>query len=315
MRAVPGADPKESYTRPEVRRMLGVTERQLKSWERHGLMPALDLFAIADLKVITTLKELREGKVAVSTIHRVVQAMRDRIADVENPLKELKLVAEGRHLRVRVGGQRMEAASGQLLLDFDSADLQTLVSFPNKVDSPAGRKAQRESAETWFQRGLELEHSGAPAQEAIAAYETAVKLDPTSAGAWLNLGTIYFNARMWTQAERFYRKALASDPNYPLAHFNLGNLYDERGEWMKALEHYKSAVKLNAAYADAHYNLALAYQNRGRVLEALRHWRTYLKLDPASQWAEIARRELDKLKKSTVVEGRRVETRGLTVES
>ena len=80
------------------------------------------------------------------------------------------------------------------------------------------------------------------------------------------------------------------------------------------MEHYKSAVKLNAGYADAHYNLALAYQNRGRALEALRHWRIYLKLDPASQWAEIARRELDKLKKSTVVEGRRLNP-GLTLES
>ena len=230
MHAVPGSGPKESYTRLQIRRMLGVTERQLKSWERLGLVSPLESFSMSEIRVLRTLKSLRDDRIPLATIHRIVEAARG-IDGVKDPLKELKLVAEGRRIRVRVDGQRMDPVTRQLLLDFDSTELQRLVSFPNQVNSPAGRKAQRESAEVWFQRGLELEHTGAPMEEAITAYETAVKLDPTSAGAWLNLGTIYFNGRLWAQAERYYKQALQADPNYPLAHFNLGNLYDERGEW------------------------------------------------------------------------------------
>jgi hypothetical protein len=38
---------------------------------------------------------------------------------------------------------------------------------------------------------------------------------------------------------------------------------------------------------------------------APRLWRAYLKLDPTSTWAQIARRELNKLEAMTVVHGTR----------
>ena len=82
--------------------------------------------------------------------------------------------------------------------------------------------------------------------------------------------------------------------------------YDERGDYDRALRHYQEAVRLHPSYADAHYNLALLFQGSGHVMEAVRHWKTYLKLDPTSSWAAIARRELDKLRRYTVVAGKRV---------
>jgi hypothetical protein len=39
------------------------------------------------------------------------------------------------------------------------------------------------------------------------------------------------------------------------------------------------------------------------MMKALSHWQTYLKIDPSSQWAQIARREIDKIKQSTIVTG------------
>ena len=38
-------------------------------------------------------------------------------------------------------------------------------------------------------------------------------------------------------------------------------------------------------------------------MKAVHHWSTYLKLDPHSHWANIARRELAKLRESTVLTG------------
>ena len=138
-----------------------------------------------------------------------------------------------------------------------------------------------------------------------------VELDPQSAGARVNLGTVFFNGHAWADAEEQYQAALAIDPDYALSHFNLGNLYDERGDSTEALHHYSEAIRIHPNYADAHYNLALLHQSAGDVMSALKHWRAYLKLDAASTWGQIARRELAKLESMAVVTGNKPAGSGL----
>jgi tetratricopeptide (TPR) repeat protein len=234
-----------------------------------------------------------------------VAAIRRHLRDVEDPLREMKVIADGKRIRVELAGQQMEPISGQLLFNFDGSELRKLLAFPREQREEAESRSRRDEAERWFQEGLRHEQTGS-VKEAIQSYEKALGIDPRSAGAWVNLGTIYFNARQFGRAESHYRRAIEADPTYALAHFNIGNLYDERGDYEKALYHYNQAVELNASYADAHYNLALLHQARGHVMDAVRHWRIYLKLDPGSSWGAIARRELEKLRKSTVVRGSRV---------
>ena len=183
-------------------------------------------------------------------------------------------------------------------------ELKRLLEF-RKPEQPSSDVVRRAAAEHWFQRGLELEQTGAPLEEVIDAYQKAVELDPTSAGALVNLGTIQFNARNWKEAEGYYLEALNADPQYALAHFDLANLYDERGDRVQALEHYQAALRISPTYADAHYNLALLYQGSNQTMKAVRHWAEYLKLDPSSHWSSIARRELAKLRKAAVVSGSR----------
>ncbi|HEX5430942.1 MAG TPA: tetratricopeptide repeat protein, partial [Bryobacteraceae bacterium] len=236
---------------------------------------------------------------------RVIAALTGKLRDVEDPLTQLRLYVDGKKVRVEVEGRSMDAESGQLLLDFDRGELRRLLPFRTKEPVESERERRME-AERWFQRGLELEQTGAPAQEVIEAYEKALKLDPQSAGALVNLGTIHFNTHNWREAERYYLAALDADSEYALAHFDLGNLYDERGDRTKALEHYQAALRITPNYADAHYNLALLFQGAGQPMKAVQHWNAYLKLDPASQWAEVARRELAKLRQATVLRGSRV---------
>ena len=294
--------PKNVYTREEALRLLSISERQLRGWERLDLVRPLSQFAFSDLIALRTLIKLREDRVPSATIRLALSALRKKMRDVADPLKELKVVSDGKRIRVEISGQHMEPVSGQLLFNFDRTELKRLLSFPNRVRDD--RKMERENAHRWFQKGLELEHAGAPIEQAIEAYETAAKLDSTSAAALVNLGTIHFHARSLPQAEACYKAAIAIDPDYALAHFNIANLYDEKGDYAKATSHYSTAVALNPQYADAHYNLALLYQGNGQVMEAVRHWKAYLKLDPSSAWGAIARRELDRLRTTTVLEGR-----------
>ena len=303
---MPAPATKQAYSREEVLRLLDVSERQLRSWEKQKFVSASGSFTFSDMLALRTLIGLRENKIPATQIRKALDALRTRLRDVHNPLTELKIYSRGKKIQVQFAGQKMEPISGQLLLDFDEAEISKLLSFPGQTareNTGANKHKSRLAAEQWFEKGLELEQTGAPMEEIIEAYRKASEIDPTSAGALVNLGTVHFNARNWREAERHYRKALEVDPHYALAYFNLGNLYDEKGERSEALSHYISALRYQPNYADAHYNVALLYQSTGQPLKALGHWKLYLKLDPNSSWAVIARRELAKIKESTIVRG------------
>ena len=281
--------------------MLGVSEQQLRSWERQGLIRGAESFSFADLTRLRTLRKLRENRVPTQRIGRAIASLKQKLSGVEDPLSELNLLPDGRRIAVQVEGQRMEPISGQILFDFETSE-GGVKSFP--AAPPVNRVTQEKQAEFWFQKGLALEETDAPIEEAIDAYRRAVDLNPYAAGAWVNLGTIHYRMRMFLEAEQFYQRAIDADPKYPLAHFNLGNLYDEQGQTDKAESYYASALRLNSRYADAHFNLALLFERKGDLMRAVHHWKTYLKLDPSSSWAQVARKQLEKLRDATVVRSR-----------
>lgn len=287
--------PKAEYSRSDVRRQFGVTERQLRGWERQKFIDPAESYSFSDLLAIQTLIKLRENRIGARQIGEALAALRRKLSWVKHPLSELRIVSDGRKIAVHVAGQKMEAISGQILIDFDAADVAAVRNFPER---PRGNRL-RES-EAWFQKGLELEETGAPIEEAMAAYEKVLELNPGAAGALVNLGTIYYRQRKFPEAEAHYRQAIEADPAYPLAQFNLGNLYDEQGRLPEALDHYKRALTLNPQYADAHFNLALLCERSGETLKAVHHWKAYLKLDHSGQWAEIARRQLERLRQVVI---------------
>jgi len=294
--------PKEEYSRQDVRRMLGVSEQQLRSWERHGLIPEVPTFSFSDLIALKALQKLRENRIPPGNIGRALTALKKKLSHVERPLSELKIFSNGRTIAVQIAGQKMEALTGQMLFNFDASELGGLKSFaPKQAHDRGGAERQ---AEAYFQQGLALEETGVPIEKAIEAYNRAVELNPSAAGALVNLGTIYYRQRKYEAAEQHYQRAIEVDSNYPLAHYNLGNLYDEQGDLTRAEQHYTTALRLNPNYADAHFNLALLAERRGNFLNAVRHWKSYLKLDNSGTWANIARRQLEKLRAATVIRPR-----------
>ncbi len=289
-----------AWLRADARRIADVTERQLRTWEKLGLVPETTSFGFSDLLALKTLKKLRELRIAPRQIQRAITSLKTRLENVDQPLAQLRITAEGRHITVHVAGNRMEPITGQLLLDFDtSKEMEKLRSFPAQPAPGTARDpAAERTSENWFQRGLTLEETGAPVQEAVAAYMKAIESNPHASGALVNLGTIAFRQRNLKDALAWYQRAVAADPDYPLAHFNLGNLFDEQGDTETARGHYLEAIRLNPRYADAHFNLALLCERNGDLLQAISYWQAYLKLDSTSSWAATARKQLDRLKKS-----------------
>jgi tetratricopeptide (TPR) repeat protein len=296
--SVPAPEPQEQYSREAVRRVLGVSEKRLKSWERAGLIPPADAFSFKDLIALRALHQLVENKIAPKQIRQAIDSLKTKLTGIEKPLSELRIVSNGKTIEVQVSGQKMEAISGQLLFDFEARELGAVQTLARRSQPPV---VAADEAEQWFQRGLTLEETGAPPDQALGAYLKAIELNPNAAGALVNLGTIAFRAHRLQEATVYYQRAIEADPRYPLAHFNLGNVFDEMGQLDPARDQYELALRLSPTYADAHFNLALVAERKSDHLRAVKHWKAYLKLDPSSAWADQARKQLEQLRRLTLV--------------
>lgn len=132
--------------------------------------------------------------------------------------------------------------------------------------------------------------------EAIAAFRTALRLQPDHLESLNNLGNALLLLRppQVDEALRAYEAALAADPSYATAHSNFGNaLISLPGRLDDAIAHLQTALRLRPVYPEAHFNLGLAYLRRpdGAPL-ALAEFEAALRDDPDSADAHYQRATL-----------------------
>jgi len=143
--------------------MLAISEQQLGGWQRQGFIPTSDGFSFADLIAIRALQKLRENRIPSKQIGRALNSLKRKLSDVASPLSELKIVCDGRSIAVYIAGQKMEAISGQMLFDFETAEIGAVRNFRQSESAiRSAAIAAEKQAELWFQRGLTLEESEAP---------------------------------------------------------------------------------------------------------------------------------------------------------
>jgi tetratricopeptide (TPR) repeat protein len=276
----------ERFTRREVLRILGLTEKQLSYWQRLRLVQprkrwAQEFYTFSDLISLRTVKQLTSARVPARRLRRAVEALQQQLGETEAPLSELRILSNGRDIVVEHGGARLEPLSGQLLFNFDTNELAEKV-----------RVMPERTPEEWFALALECEADPASRARAIEAYQEVVEKRPEWVEPHINLGTLLYEQGDREEAARCYRRALALDPANALAHFNLGSVLDALGRPADARKELREAVRLNPDYADAYYNLALVCERLGALEEARGCWRRYLEFDPVSPWADIARQRL-----------------------
>jgi len=118
--------------------------------------------------------------------------------------------------------------------------------------------------------------------EAIARLEQAVSLQPDYAEAHTNLGIVLESAGRAAEAETHYRTALQSRPAHHAAHNNLGRLLLARGAVDAALVEFRAALRTRPDSPDAQYNLGRALVAKGQFREAVQQWRRAVAARPDS---------------------------------
>ncbi len=96
----------QSFTREAARRLLHVSEKQLKSWEQQKLVQPVASYGFRELLALRTLIKLRNSRVPPQQIRRAIHALIEKLRDVKDPLTELKLYADGKRIRVETGRPR-----------------------------------------------------------------------------------------------------------------------------------------------------------------------------------------------------------------
>lgn len=284
------------YGTRDVARLLGLSESQVRSWVRAGLLEVERgarnsyRFSFQDLVLLRTARGLIDANVPHPRIVRALRRLKAQLPADRN-LSELRIAVDGDDVVVSDGGAPWNPESGQLHLEFAVAELTTgvapLYAMPrlhsDAQQSAGGHAADRPSteltADDWFARGVELELA-APA-DARDAYEQALVLDAGHADAHVNLGRMLHEARRHAEAEVHYRAALADGPHATAA-YNLGIVLEDRRCAREAVAAYRVALEADPGMADAHYNLARLYEQLGDETAALRHLKSYRSLTQGS---------------------------------
>ena|SRR5579871_5421554 len=259
---------RDRYSEEQVAQLLKLPVDQLRLLvEARYLEPARDeqgrpLFTFRDLVVLRTAKGLVDARIAPERIRESLSRLTSQLP-AGRPLTGVIIHADAQGLEVRESGTHWDAASGQAFFDFAVAELTAPVEA-------------RGDAETWFQRGCELETVD-PAR-AIEAYRHAVALAPAHADAQINLGRLLHEAEDAAGAEVHYRAALEARPLDATAAFNLGTALEDLGRSKDAISAYAQAIAADPGCADAYFNLARLYERAGHRAEAFRHLNAYRRL-------------------------------------
>jgi len=283
------------FTRREVAKLLGVTETRLRSLDRakvvspSGQKGKQRAYTFQDLIALRATRELLEHRVRLRDVARAIGALRQALPRVTRPLQELRIVGDGRRVVVKAEEGTFEPITGQMVLDFQ---VQSLREDVVRVLRPETSPARARTAYDLYVQASALDENPQTYDQAEELYSRAIRLDPSLAIAYTNLGNIRFRRGDEAGAVDLYRKAIEVDPRQPEAHYNLGYVMLERGDARAATAYFEQALHGDPRFADAHFNLAMAWEQLGERGRARPHWRKYLELEPSGTWADVAREHL-----------------------
>lgn len=159
------------------------------------------------------------------------------------------------------------------------------------ASSPVFAGAAEKEATELYKKGIELGNQG-KIEEAIQAFQDAVKKVPRFSAAWLKLGYALELADRWPEALACYDAAIDSQgrKKKTAPYDYLGKLYRKMGLFDLAIDAHKKAIAIDKKKKSykSHYYLALVYYDQKLVSDAVRELTEAVKIQPDFEDARIA---------------------------
>ena len=127
--------------------------------------------------------------------------------------------------------------------------------------------------------GLVKNETGDP-HGAVAQFERALALEPTSAAACRGLAAAYADMAKPAEAESTYHRAIALKPDYWGGYNELGQFYYRAGNYQGALAQFRRVVDLTPDNAFGYLNLGATYWGLGKMNEARGMFERSIKAEP-----------------------------------
>lgn len=146
---------------------------------------------------------------------------------------------------------------------------------------------------------LNLVYAKSRAAEAALKNETAENLH--------ELGRVYLAEKNFDEAIKQFEKATKKNPNIAELHNDLGVALMEKAKqkeegklelFAKANEEIEKSIELDKTLTAAYFNRGLVIESLNLTNQAKEAWDNYLKLDSSSQWADEARKHLQKIEEN-----------------
>ncbi|MGA9049225.1 MAG: tetratricopeptide repeat protein [Dehalococcoidia bacterium] len=137
----------------------------------------------------------------------------------------------------------------------------------------------------WFNMGVALGNLGKYAEE-IKCYNKAIKIDPNQAETWYNKGNALGNLGKYAEEIKCYNKSIKINPNDADAWNNKGIALGSLGKYTEEIKCYNKAIKINSNDAEVWNNKGTALGNLGKYTEAIKCFNKAIKINPnhADMW-------------------------------
>ncbi len=115
-------------------------------------------------------------------------------------------------------------------------------------------------------------------KNAIKAYQTALRLNPSRDDSHLKLGNLFFSEERFSEATAEYEKAVTLWPSAENT-FALGQAYMNIGRHSDADSQFNKVLRMAPQKPDGHYGLGLNAARQGRYREAIGLFESAIRLD------------------------------------
>lgn len=116
--------------------------------------------------------------------------------------------------------------------------------------------------------------------DAIKAYKSSLKVDPSNDATYISLGNIYYNEKNYTEAVKQYELAVKNSPTSSADIYSLGQGYLAAGRYKDAEAQFKKVIRMTPNQYSGYYGLGQTYSKEGNAVGAVEQFQKVVKLKP-----------------------------------